>query len=162
VQIAPGSRLQFAINAITAIGGSVAEWDAEQMQLTGVLDGVPVVLDLNHESFSQDENAARHYIQTRLRFPNTAQSKWSGLLAHAVLVRRQYGQSQLGQVQDVRVENISPSGKYVRFLNLQTNQHFWSEVDDYALLEDLGVRVTNHPLKPVAPPKREMVQTPIN
>lgn len=159
MQIAEGTRLQFAINAITAIGGHVAEWDAEKQQLTGVLDGVQTVLELGHKSFDLDENAARHYIEHKLRFPQATDNKWSPLLNHACLVTRAgWGKT----VQDVRVDNISPSGKYVRFLNLQTNQHFWSDVEDYALLEDLGVRVTAHPLKPIAPPQRQMIQTPLN
>ncbi len=157
MQIAEGTRLQFAINVITGIGGHVAEWDADKRLLTGVLDGTEVQIDLDHESFKQDENAARHYIEHRLRFPAAADNKWSPLLNHAILVSR----GGWGRAQDVRVENISPSGKYVRFLDLQTNQHFWSDVEDYVLLEDLGVRVKAHPLKPIAPPAR-MVQTPLN
>lgn len=154
MQIGEVNGLKFAIDTIQAMGGDVIEHDAEKNILIARYGDQRASIDLSNEVFGKDKETARYYVEAKLRFPGIPDTKWTQYINHAVLVQKQWGGLKSGPIMDVRVEMISASGQYVRFLSLSENRYLWAAVEDYAMLEDLGVRVTQHPVKPVVPPRR--------
>jgi hypothetical protein len=156
MRLTEATALQFAINTALSMGAEVLAHTPESNRLALRHGANTVVIDIN-ELHGLDKESARHKIETKIKYGDLPETRWNQYINHAVLLRKHPGM----MIQDVRVDALSPTGKYVRFLDLRNNQYFWSPVEDYEILEDLGRKVITHPVKPVAP-QRNLVQTPLN
>lgn len=140
--------LEFSVNVIRRVGGNVGDYDEEAGTLMAWLNDTHADIDLNKVA-RLDRESARRYVEGQLQAADVPANKWTPYLNHAVLVRCNTASPSVlpHAILDVRVESISPSGKYVRFMGLSQNMTIWAPVDSYDLLEDLGER--KQPAKPI-------------
>lgn len=68
------------------------------------------------------------------------------LLGKRVLLRTKESFSRM-EVEEYRIEEVSPSGVWVKLMRMQGGFKFWRPVTDCALIEVL------HPLRPEKPPR---------
>lgn len=144
-------RVKIASDICKASGWIVGSYieSTGDLAITKVRAGGMLALLLHLESaecFGDRETFVR-YVEGKINLDRPTESKWTQYVGHSVLICPIIVKKQ---IRNVRVEAVAPSGKYVYFLDLLGGPAFWTETDEYDLLEDLGQRMATQPLKPVA------------